>query len=202
MFAELANSEINAYAGDRETLDCNAAWHSVLLQLRDSPRVCRAYLDRHFEDPAVHAAMAPAEAACKAMTVDGGRRRLTQSRPDLMGDAEFNAIYARTLQTLTPAEKAALSDASSDDAVYCQAGIKRSEATTRLPPDIAGRYAHTQLRATVSTAIDTPRAAPEATGGPHCAAAGTVFTLNMEGRDVAADHLGVARRRWLGLPPP
>ncbi len=185
IFAELVSSEINAYAGDQETLDCNAAWRDVLLHLRAAPHVCRAYLDRHYEDPAVQAAMAPAAAACGAMTLDGGHRRLTRSRPDVLGDADFRALTAHNLETLTPAERATLTDASSDDAAYCQAGIKRSEAESRLPPDTAARYVRTQFRATAAITTDTPRPAPapEAADSLHCAAPGTLFTLNMEGQD-------------------
>lgn len=181
VFDELTNSEINAYAGDRETLDCSAAWHSVLISLRPTPKLCRDFLNGRLGDPAMRAAMVPAQAACKAMTIDGGHRRRTQSRPDVLDDAAFGATYALTLAALTPVEKAALAAPSSDDATYCQAGIRRSEAALRLTPDVAARYARTKFHESGLIAAGEP-SSPELPT-LHCAAPGTLFTLSMQGQD-------------------
>jgi hypothetical protein len=193
VFWQIADSEIAAYANDQTTLDCAAAWQKERRSLLNDPHLCRALLNRLGENPSLQPHLTTANTVCEAAMIDGGKRRMTRTAPDVMSDADYATYYART----SSANNAA---ASPDDRIACQVAIEENDRLLALPPDIAARMLRTVLHNEARQKLDTQPRSPEPattvveTPPPdlHCAAPGTVFTLSMH----AADGLPVT---WQSL---
>ncbi len=212
VFFRIIDSRVNAYAGDEAALACHAAWQAVFRALRPAPHLCRQAIEHGTEDlPAgvARAEIGRKEAACDAMTSDGGERRLAIDPPHRMSTQQFNAAFAHALdgpKPLTGAERRAVSDSAAvgvaGDAALCSGRVAQGDNIAALPPAQAASYVRASYAVKPDDFVYLRPDTTEGQNGPppdlHCAAAGTRFTLSMEaranGRPVVWESLG--QRGW------